>query len=51
MTGNAAKVQDEAVRREWREAVSDGNTLLAQAIEWANPDLFPVNAPEAQEEK
>lgn len=34
-------IQNAAVRREYREALADGNHALAEKIRLANPDLFP----------
>mgnify|MGYP001611827743 FL=1 len=42
MIGHSVRLQEEAIRREWREARDEGNLELAERIERANPDLFPA---------
>lgn len=44
MTGYGPQRQDNAVIREWRNAMDDGAHDLAKRIEEANPDLFEVTA-------
>lgn len=50
MTGSPARAQEEAIRREWREARQEGKLELANRIERANPDLFPATNGRREEE-